>query len=227
MSQNNVLFKITVQLENNTKDIVFHGCDQPELLCQEFAKNNNLSETQLKNLIDGVNSCIEDLAKKNSSFNEIENFNQIPLKNTRILKNNTLKGKVTTHHYKNCSKQMNSTLKLLENANNYEEDIKFHLNYKIKEKAVIKNLLKDHKTYYENFEKTKDLNNKKAEQMKSLFGYFNYKIKRVVENVIEDNILFDSLHYKDFAKSETQKAKSLQDAWEGLKTSFYRNPKLI
>ena len=116
MSQNNVLFKITVQLENNTKDIVFHGCDQPELLCQEFAKNNNLSETQLKNLIDGVNSCIEDLAKKNSSFNEIENFNQIPLKNTRILKNNTLKGKVTTHHYKNCSKQMNSTLKLLENA---------------------------------------------------------------------------------------------------------------
>ena len=113
------------------------------------------------------------------------------------------------------------------NANNYEEDIKFHLNYKIKEKAVIKNLLKDHKTYYENFEKTKYINNKKGEQMKSLFGYFNYKIKRVVENVIEDNILFDSLHYKDFAKSETQKAKSLQDAWEGLKTSFYRNPKLI
>ena len=43
MNKDDVLFKITINLENKLEELLFHGHDQPDLICHSFAVKNNLS----------------------------------------------------------------------------------------------------------------------------------------------------------------------------------------
>lgn len=122
MNKENVLFKITINLESASEELLFHGHDQPDLVCQRFAVKHNLSNAELTKLIEGVNSCIENLAKS-----EQELTTESPEKSTTKesppsskLKNSekspsTVK-KNPYYHKKECSKLINPSVKLLETA---------------------------------------------------------------------------------------------------------------
>lgn len=113
----NLLFKIAVQLDNSTEELKVHGYDQPEVLCKEFAKKHNLNEKELFKLIEGVNACIDDLA------NKLDQEGQVPspkLPTEDLLtpkKSETSKPRVSdTLKHKDCSKHLSSAVKLLEST---------------------------------------------------------------------------------------------------------------
>ncbi|OMJ83240.1 hypothetical protein SteCoe_15895 [Stentor coeruleus] len=109
------------------------------------------------------------------------------------------------------------------NARNLEVDFKLHFLYKIKEKAEMRELLKQRETYFERYKKVKGKKKHEeiAEDRKKLFGHFNYKIKNEVERVIGDQILVDKIHFMNLAMNEIHKSESIQALWESTSQEFY------
>lgn len=66
MNSSRALFKISVHIGDQVEDLLIHGSDCPELLCEEFAKTHQLSEKAQTELLTGINSCIDDLAQSQS-----------------------------------------------------------------------------------------------------------------------------------------------------------------
>ena len=118
----NVLFKISIELDDKTEYLLVHGDDQPEILCEEFAKANNLNSEQQQKLLEGINECIENLArsqenteKPSQSIQELfldNNSKKTPKK--KHLKKTSLKKPQALH--KNCL-STNPVLTHLESAN--------------------------------------------------------------------------------------------------------------
>lgn len=116
MNQDTILFRITVNLENTSEELLFHGYDQPELICEEFAMRNKLSTEHFEKLIGVVNACIADLvdttSEKDSEIVSKENSSS-PEKN--IPQRRLLKQSLQVYK-KDCSKVANPSIKLLESA---------------------------------------------------------------------------------------------------------------
>ena len=140
MSTENVLFKITVKLENRTEELLFHGYDQPEVICLEFGKKNNLSEDEIQKLIEGISSCIEDIAENKSNtpielLNEGEETSRIsPMMQTTRISPHISKEELTTgkNHAKKsrkCAKLVNPSVKLLENISSKHSRYKLLMNF--------------------------------------------------------------------------------------------------
>lgn len=63
MNSSRVLFKISVHVGDKEEDLLVHGSDCPELICEEFAKTHKLSLKAQEELLTGINSCIDELAQ--------------------------------------------------------------------------------------------------------------------------------------------------------------------
>ena len=115
------------------------------------------------------------------------------------------------------------------NAKNIENDFKLHFSYKIKEKPVLKDLIKERQQHLANFKKYEHKKHYEelALNLKKTFGHLNHKIKTEIERTIGDLILIDRVHFHKLSENEIHKSESLEALWVSTSAGFYQVPKLI
>ena len=125
MNSENVLFKISVVVGDKVEELLVHGDDCPEIICEEFANIHKLSEKGQKELLIGINSCIDELAR---SLNEPSQKSSSPV------------SKSSTNIFSRLSqpKSLNQgpspSLQLLESANSTHK--RYHLLCKHKRQVI-------------------------------------------------------------------------------------------
>jgi hypothetical protein len=104
-----VLFKICVQLENRSEEILVHGYDRPEELCKEFTLKHSIPQSESHKLLQKINACIADLASPKPQLSQIIT----PKKLQSSVKNYSKKASKIE---KPCFKHLDPSLKLLESS---------------------------------------------------------------------------------------------------------------
>ena len=111
------------------------------------------------------------------------------------------------------------------NTNIYESDLKLHFSYKIKEKSVLKDLIKERKRHLNNYNKIQknSKNGAEIEHFKNIYGHFNYKIKDEIEKAIGNNIIKDIEHFSNLSINEKMKFESISNVWENASEAFNKS----
>lgn len=113
MIEETPLFKITVQIKDKFEELLVHGYDQPEQLCNDFAIKHGLSEEDYDQLLAGVNSYIDILAVGGDESPEI----LVKTSHTSPASIKPSPGKrPSSHKIKVCSHDINPKVKILESA---------------------------------------------------------------------------------------------------------------
>lgn len=125
MKSENVLFKISVVVGDKVEELLVHGNDCPEVICEEFANTHKLSEKGRIELLTGINSCIDELAK---SFNENSQKTNSPVSKS----SNNIFSRLSQP--KSLNQGTSPSLRLLESADSKQK--RYHLLCKHKKQVA-------------------------------------------------------------------------------------------
>jgi hypothetical protein len=120
MEEDSILFKLNVKIGSRSEELLVHGYDQPELLCEQFAHKHSLSSNALNALLEGVNKCIENIAKSIETspvFSSPKSQKVESSLNTTVKQPHIANGaRCNSYKHKICTNEPNPAVKILENA---------------------------------------------------------------------------------------------------------------
>ena len=108
-----------------------------------------------------------------------------------------------------------------ENVRSIDEDLRIPFSYSHKEMGILKEILKERESIYNNYRKTEakqkpDKSRDALERAKEMYGYANYKAQREVERVLLDETDLAILHFTMAAKRQAERIAKFHMIWGGL-----------